>query len=55
MSLLALKFVVEVILLYTPDPSVSTEPPACEGSCCVLWLCLVHHCSRGLTFFILIN
>uniref|UniRef100_A0A9I9E091 Symplekin n=1 Tax=Cucumis melo TaxID=3656 RepID=A0A9I9E091_CUCME len=30
MSLLALKFVVEVILLYTPDPSVSTEPPACE-------------------------
>lgn len=36
MSLLALKFVVEVILLYTPDPSVSTEPPACEGSCCVL-------------------
>ncbi|XP_022978075.1 symplekin isoform X1 [Cucurbita maxima] len=28
MSLLALKFVVEVILLYTPDPNGSSEPPA---------------------------
>lgn len=36
MSLLALKFVVEVILLYTPDPNGSSEPPACEGSCHVL-------------------
>ncbi|XP_038881528.1 uncharacterized protein LOC120073030 isoform X2 [Benincasa hispida] len=30
MSLLALKFVVEVILLYTPDPNGSSEPPASE-------------------------
>ncbi|XP_022151495.1 uncharacterized protein LOC111019424 [Momordica charantia] len=30
MSLLALKFVLEVILLYTPDPNGSSEPPASE-------------------------
>lgn len=41
MSLLALKFVVEVILLYTPDPNGSSEPPACEetfGDFNISWL-----------------
>lgn len=32
MSLQALKFVVEVILLYTPDPNGSSEPPTNEES-----------------------
>lgn len=30
--LLALKFVEAVILLYTPDPNGSSEPPAEEGN-----------------------
>lgn len=51
MSLLALKFVVEVILLYTPDPNGSSEPPASEGSCLLHGFAFqVHHCLRGSQF-----
>lgn len=52
MSLLALKFVLEVILLYTPDPNGSSEPPASEGSCLLLGFVLrVHPSLERLEFF----